>query len=296
MADAHILQTTPATLEVTFYADGTPAADSPVTVGVTRADGTDLVPPGTATTPGGTGVYRVALTAAHTAELDRLKATWTGATQTHRTWAEVVGGHLYTEADARGLKSAGKTPLASDTDFPDKVILATRAQVTDDFKLRGEVAFAARFARETHSGDGDTWLMLRRNLPHRIISVTVDGTALTGAELADLDIEPGRVLVRKTLGGFARGVRNITVAYAHGYEQAPAEIGLAALRRTLMILNPSVAGSTVSSWTSPDGTTYSYDQAGQVIPGTSMIRHYGVPAVDVPLNVYGMVGLAVASP
>ena len=280
MADAHILQTTPATLEVTFYADGTPAADSPVTVGVTRADGTDLVPPGTATTPGGTGVYRFALTQAHTAELNRLKATWTGATQTHRTWAEVVGAHLYTIADARAYVLAGKTPLAA---TPQADLTSVRAEVTDDFADRGPVS-VERFVRETHDGDNGCALPLREGLPLKVLSVTIDGVAqaLTG----DFFLRPGAVLERKRGGWFpATQPQNITVEYVHGYPRVPPAIRRAALIRTVSILNPSLAALTVSGWTAPDGTTYSYDRTGQARGG--YVNHYANPAVDGPLNWYG---------
>lgn len=296
MPDSRVLVGTGSNLEVEVYADGVLTdSTSTVTVTITRADGTILAS-GAATTHPSTGIYRYVLLPQ--TELDQLTLVWAvtigGIAQTLTTYAEIVGDELFTIAQARAFKVAGTAVLASTTTYPQDTILEVRDEVTDDFEQRAGVSFIPRYRRQTISGSGSDVLILDRPRIQRVISVTVDSVAYTATELADLDFDDAGILTRKTLGWFSWGSRNVTVEYVHGYAQVLATIRRAGLLRTLMILNPAVAGSTVNTWTSPEGTTYSYDQAGQQISGTGYIRHYGVPAIDVALAQYGMTGIAVA--
>jgi hypothetical protein len=268
----------------------------PVVV-ATRPDGTTLSPALVASHAGATNSGKYEVTYPPQTELTRTRLDWTGTiggvTETLTTWVDVVGGHLFTVADARAFKVAGTAVLADVVKYPAGDVIAARDEITDDFTARGGVAFAPRHARETLNGDGTSRLIPAEMLPHRVISVTVNGVAFTAGELADIGFAPGGILVRTAGGTFPSGTMNIDVEYAHGYAPTPPAIRRAALHRLAMLLNPSsAASSAVTSWTSPDGTSYSYDRVGQSRGG--MTYHYGIGVIDGPLNFYGMAGMAIA--
>lgn len=285
MADLlRILQGTGAKPQGTFQGDaGLVDIDSGgvPTVTLARPDGTAGPAPGTVTRVS-LGTYTFVL--GQQAEPTLYTVTWTGpvggAATTITTFVEVVGAHLFTLAEARAYPLAGRTPLAL---TPEADLLAVRDEVTDDFAERGPVS-VQRFARETHDGDGRAVLVLGEGLPLRVLSVTIDGAAqtLTG----DFFLRPGAVLERSRGGWFpATQPQNVAVEYVHGFPRVPPAIRRAALVRAVAILSPSLAGQTVSGWTAPDGTTYSYDRTGQSRGG--YVNHYSNPAVDGPLNWYG---------
>jgi hypothetical protein len=277
-----------ATIEGRFYADGVLTDDGTPTIGVTKADGTVLVASGTATNSGGTGVRRYALPAQP--EVNLLKATWTGATQTVVTWVEIIGDILFTLAALRAVKVAGGTPFASTTDFPTQTLLDRRAEVTDDFEQRCGWSFVPRFTREVINGGGRCELLLEQRNATKLLSVTINGVAQS---LAGFTLDRAGIVYATTnflpTGWFRWGVNNVVVEYVRGWDRPQAAISSAALARAAMLLLPSQAGSTVSSWTTPDGTTYSYDQAGQTFAGGG-VRHYGVPGIDSVLNQYSATG------
>jgi len=269
-----------------FYSDGAlidiDASGVPA-VTITKPDGT-AGPASGSVTRVSTGTYTFTLAATATAELTLYTVTWTGnigtQPQTITTYVEVVGDFLFTLAALRAVKVAGDTPFASTTDYPNQTLLDRRAQVTDDFEQRTGYSFIPRFARETFDGDGQDSLILSKYRCQRLLSVTIDGTVQTATDytLADTGL-----LQRKTGGTFpATTPQNVVVEYVYGFQRPPGEISDAGLARTASLLLPSQAGSTVSSWTTPDGTTYSYDQAGQSFGGGR--RYYGIPKIDSVLS------------
>lgn len=266
-----------ATIEARFYADGVLADDGAPTIGITRADGTVLVAPGTATTSGGIGIRRYTLPAQ--AEVNLLKATWTGATQTVVTWVEIVGDILYTLAALRAVKVAGTLAFADTTLFPNQTLLDRRAEVTDDFEKRTGWSFIPRFARQTLDGDGRSELILDHLKCSKLLSVTVDGVAQT---LSDFVLDRSGVLTW-TNGRFPTTKRqNVVVEVVHGWDRPPAVISSAGLARTAMLLQPSQFNGAVTV-TTPDGASYQYSQAGQSFAGGGR-RYYGQPDVDAVLS------------
>jgi hypothetical protein len=269
---------------VTFYADGVPTdLDAACAVTTVKPDGT-AGPSATAShvTPAGSGTYEFTL--AQQTELTWYDVTWAGkiggVDTAVTTRVEVVGAFLFTLAALRAVKVAGGTPFASTTDYPNQTLLDRRVQVTDDFEARTGYSFIPRFARETFDGDGQSSLICSKYLCQRLLSVTIDGTAQTTTDyvLADTGL-----LQRKTGGTFpATTPQNVTVEYVYGFTRPPAEISEVGLARAASLLLPSQAASTVSSWTTPDGTTYSYDQAGQSFGGGR--RYYGIPKIDSVLS------------
>jgi hypothetical protein len=285
----------------TFSIDGNPVnVDSGLpTLAATFPDGTDLDPlplvsnSWTGPPARTTGQYRFMLAAQpEVTWLDyELTGTIGGQPQTLGGRVEWIGEYLYNLDDARRFRIGGSAVLSDATKYPNADLLDIRTEITEDFTERGNVSFMPRYARETLDGSGGRELLLEKMLPHKAISVTVGGIAYSAGELADLGFPRGGKIARMSLGVFTSGYRNIVIEYAHGYQQVPPAIRRAALHRATMLLNPSPAGSTVTSWTSPDGTTYSYDRTGQTRGG--MVYHYGVPVIDGPLNYYGMTGAGV---
>ena len=296
MADSQVLRGSSTTIRETFSVDGVAtnldAAALPAVV-ATYPDGS-AGPTLTATKPAATtGVYQVVLPAEP--EVTWLDLTWTGTVggqpQTLRSRVEWIGAFLFSLSDLRAMRRGDGTPFTDTAAFPDSAIAARRTEVLDDFEARTGYSFVERFTREVHSGGGSSSLFVRRMRPGTLLSVSVDGGAQTVSGF-DLE-ETGRLT---WTGGTLLGTRprNVVVCYVRGWERPPPAITSAALARAAMLLLPSV-GSTVSQWTTPDGVTYSYDQAGQSFAGGG-VRHYGVPAIDSVLNspAYNAGGLAVA--
>lgn len=213
--------------------DGVPApAAGAVTVRVVRADGTEVLPAGSATTAGaGTGEYERALTAAQLGTLDQLTVTWTdaGDGSVHVTVAEVVGAFLFSVAQARA-----SDPTFVDATYPTAEVVEVRALVEDVIEsaveqaLGRRVAFVPRFRRAVLSGNGLDTVDLPDYFVRTIRSATITGeAAFTSTELEDLVAASGQMV--STLRTWTRGNRNVAVAYEHGMDGGPPIIQRAGL-------------------------------------------------------------------
>jgi len=290
MADTHVLVGTTATIEARFYADGVLTDDGTPTIGITKADGSALVAPGAATTSGGTGIRRYALAAQ--AELNALKATWTGATQTITTRVEIVGGFLFTLADAKTFDGGA---IVATTNVPvpsDQQILDARARITDDFAEILGFQPVPRFARETLDGNGYTALGLRHLKAHQLISVTVNGAPQSGG---DYQISIGNEVEAVSDYGygtaFTRGRRNVVVEYVHGDERVDPATARAALIVAKSQLIRSDVTDRATSLAGPEGGTTFLSTAGRESGG--QVQWYGLPHTDSVLNRRSQRGFAV---
>lgn len=279
VADQRILQGTAATLDVTLYdQNGTPAdAAGALTVQVAKADGTEVLPAGSATTnPAGTGTYQRSLTVAQTATLDTLTATWTdaGDGSTHVTKHEIVGGFLFTVTEAR----ASDAVLADDVKYPTATILATRRQIEDDFERICDVALVPRYRREriaTNRGQ----VLLPTPLVRSIRSVRSysDGdtyATLTASDIANLTINDLGLIVSSALPWGQDAV----VEWEHGYDRPPGNIKTAALRYLRhRLFEPFTA--------IPErATSFSIDQGGTYRLDTASRWKIGIPDIDAELD------------
>lgn len=289
-ARQRVLQGAPATLRVTLAdQDGTAVnAAGALTVAVTRADGTVLVPAGTATSHGLTGAYSVALTAAQTAVLDELTAVWTdaGDGSTTTTVHEIVGGFFFTIADARNSNDG---LLADPVVYPDAKILEKRQQVEDEAEEICDVAFVPRYARVTLDGDGSPDLLLAHNRIRTVRSVRVypykgasTYTALSQAQLAGLVVDNLGKLTRTDFAVFAQGRGNVVVEYEHGYDQPQADLREAALVRLRSRLNKqkSAVDERATSFTAENGQTFKLS--------TAEAYKTGIPEVDAAYGRYSL--------
>jgi len=283
------LKGTSVTVTETFSVDGSPVdLDSGVpTVHAFFPSGTEMTPAPVASgswTGRTTGQYRIVLDAQpEVTILDPI--TWVGTiggkTQTLYSRVEWVGALLFNLADLRAVKVAGQLAFQSTTDYPNQTLLDRRVEVTDDFEARTGYSFIPRFARETFDGDGQTSLILSKYRCQRLLSVTIDGAAQT---ISDYTLADTGLLQRKTGGTFpATTPQNVVVEYVYGFARPPAEISEVALARAAMLLLPSQAASTASTWITPDGTSYSFDPAGRSLSGGGR-SFYGVPKIDATLS------------
>jgi hypothetical protein len=285
VAHQQILRGVSATLSVTLHdSNGEPAAPAgTVTVRVQRADGTDILAAGTATSAGvGTGVRTVALTAAQTATLDLLTATWTDSSAgAVTTLHEIVGGYYFTLTEARAIEPSLDDP----SKYPDALMLAVRREVEEEFERICSVAFVPRYRRVALDGTGTTSLWLHDPRPRVLrsariyldsvnyIAFTADD--LTAVRLAEWGVIDRSLAVANHLAGaiFPVGQRNILVEYEHGYDRPPAEIKRAALARLRYRLNLAKSGvpDNAQSYTAQNGATYRLARPGQWATGSDEI-------------------------
>lgn len=129
-----VLRNTPTTLSCTFYGDETPMdADGTVSVTVTKADGTTLIGPVTATHDGDAGSGRYVLPLPKQADLNILTCEWSGVfggdEAIIETEVEIVGGHYFTLAEARAVEG-----LADTTKYPTAKLVEKRLEVEVEFE------------------------------------------------------------------------------------------------------------------------------------------------------------------
>lgn len=294
-----LLRDTGNNLEIDFTAGGLPVdADAAVTVTIVRADGTVLFTDAAAgkVTPPATGRYRKVLSPANLPEVDLLTCTWkgtfSGAADQLVTQAEVVGGYLFTLAEARSFNPRNQAagPLANTTNHPDAAVLTEHWSLADDFETICGYSMFPRYGRAVLSG----WDALadRRSgsrmatclqLPHRkvtgLLAATVDGLALTAPELALLTADARGVLRRTDATRWPTGFDNITVAYTHGLPSVPGPITRAALLLTASHLAGGDVNPRAMSVTNELGTT-------QLATAGYGRWEYGLPEADAILRRY----------
>lgn len=268
-----ILVDTQATLTTTFEVDGTPTDPSPATatVVVTRDDGTEVY--NGAATRTGTGAFSYTLSAADNDQFDILTVAWTSSLGTLTSMTEVVGGFLFTVADARRLK-----PLQDTVKYPaDRIIEARTLAETALEDLCG-VAFVPRYTRETFSGNGSTTLLLRPRAT-AIRSVTSDGTVYTTTEITGL--VPQQTGAIYNPNRWTLGYGNLSVGYVHGYASPPPRVSQACLLLAKNWLVDGPLDDRMTSMSTEDGTF------SLLTPGLRG-SFTGIPEVDACVQTYGL--------
>lgn len=291
MALTRIVQGRSATLTHTFQVGATATDPAPdvATVGITRDDGTVLVPAGTAATEAGTGVVTYTLTPTQTALLDVLTVTWTatfgGQPQAFRTMVEIRGDVLFSIADARVL-----SPLGNATTYPDATIAQARTLAETALEDACRVPFAPTYFRLTMDGDGRTDLLLPIVRPLSVTSVAVDGNAVDPTTVGLYD--DGRLYLST---GWSTGWstnwpagprrrRNVIVQGTYGFPYPPPRVSRAALLLAKRFLVDLPVSDRATSLTTQDGTTQFLVTAGvrqavtDVPECNACIREYGVRA------------------
>lgn len=288
-ADQRVLVGTPATL--TFQpldSDGGAAAPAgTVTIGITAADGTVVVAAGTATTAAPTGNTRTfALTAAQTAALGWLTATWTDSgAGAHTTTVEIVGGYYF------GLAEANSVPQLPTANYSTAQLVAARASVEDDWEEIAQVAFVPRYHRERVNGMGAnqvmlTWPRVRTVRSVRLYATDGTFTSWTSTQLASLRWDrDSRVITSAGPNFFTAGVENVIVEYEHGHDSLPSPLKVWALRYLRSRLQ--LTGTTIGI---PDRADRSFatDNGAWMTLARPGLDKTGMPDLDAELARYSL--------
>jgi hypothetical protein len=268
-----VQQNTPLTLSQQWSEGGVAVDPGTVTVGILRADGTVLVAAGTSTNGTGTAARTFNLTTTHTGLLDYLTVTWTSTLKgTLISYVEVVGGFLFSIADARAVK-----PLDNATTYPASKIVEARTLAEQALEDACGVAFVPRYTRQTVTAYGGTTILARWPLVRSLRAATTDGVALTNSELTDVRVlgtgeiyHPGR-----WINGFA----STTIAYEHGHDRPPLRVSRACLL---------LAKSWLTAGPVDDRATSINTEDGFIALSTPGIRGAvtGIPEVDATIAEY----------
>ena len=218
---ALILRNSAETITATFYNGETASnvSTGSMTVGIVDTHGNTIVSSGTATTSSSTGVYEVTLAAQ--ADLKRLITTWSGTFSTAMTFLtqhEVVGGFYVTPIEVRNMDSiSGETSTFPTADIVESITWATK--VIDDYT---GASWTYRYQRDVLDGTGTDSIKLTKMFPRKLISVTIDGTALSSSERNDIALHESGVIVRGDgVFEFTEPGRKVVVEYEHGVDETP---------------------------------------------------------------------------
>ena len=191
------------------------AAQGTVTAGIVDANGDEILAPGQATDPDA-GVHSLTVPASATAELGLWTVTFTDAGDGHTdtVLVDVCADRLVTIKHLRTLQPS----LADAHRYPASRLRDEILAAEVELEWICDRAFTRRYARETLDGTGKVNLTLRHRDIASVVSVTVDGTALTSTEIAALTID-GKDIRRET--GWAEGYSNVVIEYIHGWTAPP---------------------------------------------------------------------------
>lgn len=280
---ARYLKNTSVTLRETFYVDGTATdAAGAVTIGITDYLGTTVVASGTATSSAGSGVYTYLLTP-QTA-VNRLtvtwSGTWSGVAQTLSDEIEIVGGHLFTEAEARAAHASGGTGILNDAStYSDADIAAARDGIADELERICGVSFVPRYRYQKLAGSGEYRLDVDRPRVDSVLSASITGVSQT---VGNIDPHPELPYLLHTTSRWTKGTTtnpfNVVVTYDHGYRTVPHEIKQAALK----LLRDQLITSNI-----PDRAKSQTNEIGTLSYATANAwNEFGIPMVDQTLRRY----------
>jgi hypothetical protein len=297
-----VLVDTSLTVTETAIYDGAPL-DSEIapTVVATYPDGTALSPaPTVLTTWSGrtTGQYRFQLDPEP--EVTYLNHEMTvrlgGEDQKLKGRVEWLGNQLFTIPDLRNYSPLGSsdTPFSDSAKFPDKELHRIRAAVLGEFSKILGYSPVPRYEREVLNVAYGRPVLIKRLFATEVLAVAVGGVAQTASNyyLDGVTLLPVSSYVAGPWTSY--GIGALAVAYRHGNDE-PLEGGDGrdvALMRASMKLAPG-PGSTVTSYSSPDGGTYSWDRAGSRNAAGEKV-YFGVGAISEWLNEHRMADIAVA--
>lgn len=278
-----ILRSTAATLSwQPLDPDGEVATSSPgtVTVGVVSSDGSTVVTAGTATSGTDAEPRTLALTAAQTATLDVLTATWkVGSTTVATTYHDIVGGFYCSTADVRGREPS----LADQSRDETTSLVAVRNEIECMIESAcGGASFVPRFStvsRDVRAAHVVTLPMpwLRAVGWLRIWTDNESYSALPTGDCAAIPTsEAGLVHLPYPVTG------RVELGCEHGMDAPPLDLRRAAITaiRSGQHATRSGVPDRATSMQLPDGGSVTL-----ATPGVGR-WHTGIPAVDEVLRRY----------
>lgn len=185
------------------------------------------------------------------------------------------------------------------TTWPDSVLEEARLFSEEAFEDAAHVAFVTRAHTDTLDGSaaaGDGSVLLTFPRVTAILTVTVNGTPLAGADLASLVIEQTGKLYRSSFQstgywgsypevgglGWPLGRGNIAVTYQHGYPSPPLRVKRAVLTLAKHYLIKGPVDDRALQFAGE------YGPINLLTPGVRG-SVFGIPEVDVVLARYGYV-------
>lgn len=284
VAAQRILRGAAAAITTQFLDQDGESTDSvgPVTVDVTRGDGTSIAT-GAPTTSDG-NVHTYSLAAEDNDRLDLLRLDWRDAGDVRMTtYCDVVGGFFFTVAEVRAFDPRIDNNLANDAK-----VRQLRREVEDSCERITGTAWVPRYRRlniKPADNIGRGWNTLPLNLdvwaPRVIRSVRVytDGTnysALSPAELASITLREWGALERADTGAWLNSAGGTVLEVEHGYDQPTSELKHAALTHLRYLAYREKTGI-------PDrATTYTPEGGGYFTIATPGVGPFetGLPDVD----------------
>jgi hypothetical protein len=157
--------------------------------------------------------------------------------------AGAVADHYFTVAEFRAFD----TDFSSVTDFPDAKVEDARAWAEARFEEAAWCAWVERTGQVSFVGDGRYFAHLSHRDIRAVTAVTVGGTALTAAELADLIVYPTG-MVKRTAGWDEDEL--VVITYTYGKTSIPDPVKDAIMILTRFRMTPSnLADNAVSEST-----------------------------------------------
>lgn len=270
-----VLRNTSATLRETFYADENPTeADGDITVTLTAPDGTEFLT-GTAAKDGTDYTFTVPPQTDLGFYSITWKGTFSGIVQTLGDHLEVVGGRIFTIAEAR----ASDSKIADAAKYPAELLEQTRLEIESEFEIITGRSFVPRFRRV----EGDCEPLLTDIPLIRVIRSSAPANLLPR-----WDIMGGHGYEGRTYGFAYSGVPAFC-EYEYGFPYVPPEVKREALTRLRSLLNAKTTSipDRATSFIAAEGGTYTMATPGRAGYET------GVPSVDAVLQRYKIEGAGV---
>jgi hypothetical protein len=217
------------TLTLTTYLAGTATDVGTITIGITDANGTEVVAAGTAVTDGANGTYTYALALQSAVKV--LYVAWTEAGgSSYRHEVEVIGQHLFTEVEVRAFDNAA---MANTTTYTDAAILDGERAIGAMLERHVKRSYVRRYCRVELPGSGTSCIDLAHPRaqfrsstgddvggPGRLRDIRRILSADDGASVSTSDIVlDGTKLIRKA-GIWTTGTTadpwNVTIEYEYG--------------------------------------------------------------------------------
>ena len=267
------------TISITFFSGETATdADGSVTIGIVDEAGNTVVASGTATTSAGSGVYTYSL--AGQANLKKLTATWAGTFSSNamqfESLHEIVGGFYCSPYEVRQMDSIdGETSAFPLADIIESIEWSER--VVEDYI---GTSYVHRYQRDVLSGTNEQSIRLTKMFPQKILTASIDGTALTSGEINKIALyETGMVIREDDVWDYTIAGRKVIIEYEYGKTKQPPQ-DLAYVIKTLTRFNLINAYSRI-----PERATSIQNEFGTVVLSQpSMGRPTPLPELNVIIN------------
>lgn len=251
----------------TYDEDGKPVTVTDPALSIADGGGT-VVHEGSATATSGQLTASVAV--AELAELDIYRCTWTGTEGSWHSVLELVGGYLFETAELRAFDPAVAQA--------EEIVKAARTAAEIRLERAARLAFVPRPRRLVRLGQGSARLRLADNAVARIVSVTVDGVAMTQDELGGLVVQEWGALDQAPGLVWAQGAV-VEVHYVHGLDFPPAPVSQAAM----VLAREYLFRSALSSRATVEQTDVGFFRLSTAGPD----RPIGIPEVDAVVREFG---------